>query len=275
MFLFVGGSQRSGTSITQQLLCQLPDANPYLYESSFLRELVQCYANARDNFGLSHASYFEGIQNLRDFCSGVVRAFLQQTETRLGNPGTLILKEPHLTQFWPYLFELVPEAVFLLVVRDPRDVVASMIRVGQKQEQSGQPAFFSNRDMPALCRHFLSFYQPCLEFRSAEFRKRLGIVLYEDLVQDTRSALRDISLFTETDFEQIDIEAPLDTGLVRQADTAASAHFAPWMTALSGQNVSRKSVGGFHETLSDSEVATVETLCGDFFDAFGYQRSAA
>ena len=129
--------------------------------------------------------------------------------------------------------------------------------------------------MPALCRHFLSFYQPCLEFRSAEFRKRLGIVLYEDLVQDTRSALRDISLFTETDFEQIDIEAPLDTGLVRQADTAASAHFAPWMTALSGQNVSRKSVGGFHETLSDSEVATVETLCGDFFDAFGYQRSAA
>ena len=87
-YIFVGGSQRSGTSITQQMLCQLPTANPYLYEASFLRQLVSCYSDARNNFNNNHSSYFESVQNLRGFCTGVVQAFLEGVRGR-GGPGGL------------------------------------------------------------------------------------------------------------------------------------------------------------------------------------------
>jgi len=130
--ILVGGSQRSGTSATQQLLCQLPEANPYLYEASFLRMQVACYADAKATFSNNHASYFGDVQNLRNFQSGVVNAFLDNTAAVHGGCEHLVLKEPHLTMYWPQLYELVPDAWFLMMIRDPRDVIASMISVGER-----------------------------------------------------------------------------------------------------------------------------------------------
>ncbi|MEZ6062822.1 MAG: sulfotransferase [Planctomycetaceae bacterium] len=132
-YIFIGGSQRTGTSIMQQLLCQLPSTNPYVYEASYLRQLLECYCQARDNFSGNHASYFGDLQGLRSFNQGVVHAFLSYAQSRLGNCEHLLLKEPHLTLFWPDLFELVPEAIFIIMIRDPRDAIASMVEVGRKQ----------------------------------------------------------------------------------------------------------------------------------------------
>lgn len=273
--LFVGGSQRSGTSIIQQLLCQLPDANPYVYEASFLRQLVACYTDARNSFTNNHSSYFGDIQQLRDFCSGVTHAFLEQTAARLGRPKHLILKEPHLTMYWPFLFELVPEAVFLLVVRDPRDVIASMVRVGEKQRALGQRGMFADRNVDQLCRHFLSFYQPSFEYKRGEFRGRLGIVQYEDLISDPQSSLKDISRFTGIPFDSIDPECQPDTGHVQQNVISGSSHYSPWMTAVTGEKLSRSRVGRFTDTLTPAEISQVEECCAEFFDSFGYHRSAA
>jgi len=195
-YIFVGGSQRTGTSIAQQMLCQHPEVNPYLYEASFLRQLVSCYTEARNNFNQNYACYFENIQNLRDFNAGVVRAFLENVSQRLGNVEHLILKEPHLTMFWPYLFELVPDARFLMMVRDPRDVVASMIQVGERQREIGQQYMFVKRDVAELARHFLSFYEPAFSSTDQRFLAQLGVVHYEELVNDPQQTMRDITAFT-------------------------------------------------------------------------------
>ncbi|MCP4171573.1 MAG: sulfotransferase [Fuerstiella sp.] len=273
-YIFVGGSQRSGTSIAQQILCQHPDANPYVFESSFLRQLVCCYSEARSNFNNNHKSYFGDLQGLRNFNCGVVQAFLEQVNVRLGNHSHLILKEPHLTLVWPHLYELVPQAQFLMIVRDPRDVIASMVQVGARQKAAGQYYEFVNRDMPRLCRHFLSFYEPSFSVQDENFKNQLAVVHYEELVNDPKQMLQEIASFTGISFDQIDTEQTPDTGHV-QPQTTTSALYSPWVTEVSGQKLSKGRVGNYLNVLTPSEVAQVEEHCSEFFEWFGYSRQAA
>ena len=158
--IFVGGCQRTGTSAVQQLLCQLPEANPYLHEAAFVRMQVTCYAEARQSFDNGHDGYFGSRENLRQFQAGVVQAFLEHATRILGGCKHLILKEPHLTMLWPFLFELVPDAHFLLLMRDPRDVIASMIQVGERQKAVGQNYLFTSRDIRASVRTFRFVLRP-------------------------------------------------------------------------------------------------------------------
>ncbi len=274
-YVFVGGSQRTGTSIAQQMLCQLPEANPYLYEASFLSGMVRCYADARTKFDKNEECYFGSVQELRNFQSGVIHAFLEGLTQRLGGPLHLILKEPHLTIYWPFLFELVPEAKFLLMVRDPRDAIASMITVGEKLKQLGQQYMFVDRDIPALCAHFLSFYEPAFAVKSPEFRQQLGVVHYEELVTDPHQTLIDITKFTGVGFDQIDLTAPLRSGKVKTDELKKSDFFSPWTTELSGQNPSTTRIGNHVNVLTPVERTLVEHHCADFFDWFGYRRNAA
>lgn len=274
-YIFIGGSQRTGTSLLQQLLCQLPGTNPYVYESSYLRMLVSCYTEAREGFSLNHASYFGDPEGLREFNSGVVNAFLQYSAARLGHCDHLVLKEPHLTLFWPELFELVPEAMFIGMMRDPRDAIASMVEVGQRQKKLGQQYEFTNRNVAKLCDSFLSFYGPAFGSECQEFRARLAIVHYEKLVTDPVSMLEEISEFTGLPFSSIDPFAAPDMGHVKSETVGNSAHYSPWATDVSGKKVSASRIGNYRNVLTPSEIAIVEEKCGAFFEWFGYDQKAA
>ena len=274
-YIFVGGSQRTGTSIMQQTLCQLPGANPYVYESTYLRLQLEAFAQARHNFSRNHEVYFGSLDGLIQFHSGVVRAFLLHTAQRLGNCEHLILKEPHLTLFWPELFELVPESMFLMMIRDPRDVIASMVEVGRRQKEIGQEYLFADRDIPAMCDHFLSFYSPAFSVTDERFRKRLAIVHYEEMVTDPVQLLKEITVFTGLPFDAIDAGAKPAHGHVEPVSTASSQMYSPWVTEVSGQKLSPKRVGNYAKVLTPDEIAIVEERCADMFEWFGYSRKAA
>ncbi len=273
--ILVGGSQRSGTSATQQLLCQLPEANPYLYEASFLRMQVACYAEAKVSFSNNHASYFGELQDLRNFQAGVVSAFLENTARIHGDCEHLILKEPHLTMYWPHLYELIPDAMFLMMIRDPRDVIASMVSVGERQKELGQDYLFTDRNMLRLCEHFVSFYRPAFEVSDEGFRDRLAVVHYENVVTDPRQALEQITGFTGIPFDSIDPQAAPNTGVVNQEVIAASQHFQPWATDVNGKQITSSRIGRHREVLTAEETQLVEEYCTDFFEWFGYSRQAA
>jgi len=273
--ILIGGSQRSGTSTTQQLLCQLPDANPYLYEASFLRMQVACYADALASFDGNHASYFGDVQQLRNFQAGVVSAFLANTAKVHGDCGHLILKEPHLTMYWPHLYELLPSAWFLMMIRDPRDVIASMIRVGEKHREAGQDHEFANRNILQLCEHFVSFYRPAFEVEDEGFRDRLAVIHYENVVTDPKTALEHVTGFTGIPFDSIDPGVDPQLGVVNQDVISASNHFSPWSTEVYGKKVTSSRIGKYREVLTQEETRLVEEYCADFFEWFGYSQNAA
>ena len=66
-YIFIGGSQRSGTSLVNQLLCSDEAANPFLAECSYMRHLIQPYISLRNQAPDEIPYYFENIENFRQF----------------------------------------------------------------------------------------------------------------------------------------------------------------------------------------------------------------
>jgi hypothetical protein len=276
--IFVGGSQRSGTTLVQTILCRSGGANPMAGEVKYLRQLVQAYAFGKRQFGSETRDYFTDPEDLRRFHGSLMEGFLAHARRHFGSEH-LVLKEPHLTMVFPELSELLPQARFVCVVRDPRDVIASMIEVGQKLRDSGirdEPMadIFARRNMRELCRHYLSFYVPALRSASAGFMERSLFLRYEDLAGAPEKALETLTRFTGLDLGGFDA-AKEDPGTGKVDFQAVNEYRKAWVTELYGKKISEARVGAFRKVLKPREAAEIAQHCRGIMQRFKYGASTA
>ncbi|MBI2312542.1 MAG: hypothetical protein HYU77_08575 [Betaproteobacteria bacterium] len=99
---FVGGAQRSGTGVLANILCADETTHRRTREVDYLRFLISAYRWGKRQFSSQTYDFFDNLDDLREFHSGVVGAFLERTRKRLGT-RRLVLKEPQLTKYSPEL----------------------------------------------------------------------------------------------------------------------------------------------------------------------------
>lgn len=270
--LFVGGSQRTGTTLMNALLCQDPDTNPLIHEATYLRKLLAAYQWARPRLDYKAGPFFSDAQDLDGFHRELVQGLLERLRRRSGHPRVLVLKEPHLTGFFPALARLLDSARFLCMVRDPRDAIASMVQVGRRMPADTSETMirelFNSGDMVRLGNFFLNMYGAVLGPRSGMPKDRLLWVRYEDLVKDTDQVLAALRRFTGLGLENLHTDLPMDTGELDFREPHAQAR--PWVTGHFGQAIASSRVGCYGDTLSPDQVRTVEARCQVFMQLFRY-----
>ncbi len=272
-WIFVGGSQRGGTTLLQTLLCQDAEANPLIQEAKYLRHLVAAYRFGKLQFQLETKDYFRDAENYLAFNRKLIRAFLDNTLSLFPGRKHLVLREPHLTMLFPELGELLPKARFLCVMRDPRDVIASMIEVGKKLKAQGKDTdamarMFIGRDMTQLSQHVMSFYDPVFRSRDPALRQRIHFLRYEDLVQNPEQQLQGLRAFTGLKLAGVDPHADPDTGKVNHE--RGSDYQRAWKTDKDGKAIADDSVGRYRKVLDRREVAAIEKHCGRLMARFKY-----
>ena len=199
---FVVGMNRSGTTLLRMML----DAHPQLVippETHFVPDLIRATrkrgakpADALaamnshrewEDFGFTDAEALGWLEALPRLEPGpAVRAFYEAYAARAGKPrwGE---KTPRYVLKMPLISEAMPEARFIHVIRDGRDVALSVLDRTVKDLDSAEVARRWSRkierardDAPRL-EHYLE-------------------VRYEDLVADPRPVLEEICGFIELDF---------------------------------------------------------------------------
>lgn len=272
-WIFVGGSQRGGTTLLQTLLCQDAEVNPLIQEAKYLRHLVAAYRFGKSQFQNETRDYFRDADGYLAFNRKLVRAFLENTLSLFPGRKHLVLREPHLTMLFPELGELLPKARFLCVIRDPRDVIASMIEVGKKLKAQGTATdsmarLFIGRNIDHLSQHVLSFYEPVFRSRASSLRERIHFLRYEDLVRDPDQQLQIIRRFTGLKLAGIDPHADPDTGKVDH--NRGSAYQRAWKTDKDGKAIADDSIGRYRKVLDRKEVAAIEKNCARLMARFKY-----
>jgi hypothetical protein len=258
----------------QTLLCQDAETNPMIHEASYLREIMGVYRRARSTFAQNAIDYFGNPTELDVFQEELLRGVLSRVRSLHGNPAHLVLKEPDLTRSFPELSALLPDSRFVCMVRDPRDTIASMIRVGEKLGASAAGRNpFRGRSAEELSRLYLSFYLPLLRREDSAFRDRLLFVRYEDLVQQTDKVLDELRVFTGLSLGNIDPRRDFDTGTLDYRQ--ASEHWKAWITEHYGRRISAARVASFRTDLSRMQTKTIERACGDMMALFGYGLSGS
>jgi hypothetical protein len=164
------------------------------------------------------------------------------------------------------IIKAIPEARFVEIVRDPRDVLAS--------KKTRRATVWTTKryaeDLRGL-KHLEKAYDPLwdgLSWKSAaraglvaerRYPTRLVRVRYEDLVRDPDRELRRICGALELPFEPSMVDVPAGQPASEQALGAR------------GRGISSDSVGRWRTTLTASEVAVIQAVTAGELRALGYE----
>lgn len=274
-YIFVGGSQRSGTTLLAQSLCSGEETNPYFGESGSLRILMQLHRHMTVRFDEETVFSFGTRERKEAYVATCVNSFLQETLAAQSPATSLVLKEPHLTMFFPSLWLLVPSAKFVIVVRDPRDIVASMLRVGEKLQEQGEQHLFNSGDIVKIAESIPPFYLPSLRFgkENPAFRKAVRYVKYETFLAEPNAIMDDLRKFTGLSTEKFDPAAgPARVHATATQKASNNDRLAPWITeAMNGQPLDTTNIGKHTEMLTKSQIRAVEEAIPDLMKKFSYK----
>ena len=146
-----------------------------------------------------------------------------------------------------------PDAHFVYMVRDPRDVAASLVKMGTFGGVK-QAAEFWQRDQQ----------KSVIAFRQIQSAGRALQIRYEDLVSDTPAIAKRLCEHVGVDYDPVMLEYYKDKRTLKNAGrNHAWGNIAkPVMTG---------NFGKYKKTLSPADIRYVELMCFEHMQTFGYE----
>lgn len=201
--IFVGGSPRSGTTLVQRIL----DCHPEIYggpEFDFVPPILDLFQHMRESVQSGRIDIFLDEKSLTHAFRCLLAAlFLPKLQAE--GVSYLSEKTPSNVLAFRCLEECAPEAKKILVLRDPRDVVSSMLDVGERQrERQGRAGGFVRDTVSAV-----DYMNQCLKAGTsfAETNSKCLVIYYEDIVLDPLVAANRMYRFIGVnELERLDLE---------------------------------------------------------------------
>jgi hypothetical protein len=248
--LFVGGYLRTGTTMLQTILCTSRDCHPMVGESVFLRGTVEGYWRTIGMYD-EHARYFfTGRDQVRSIFARHFAELLETAGRTLGDPQVLVMKHPQLTERFPQIHELAPEARFIVILRDPLDAVASALTAKRKGAKE-----FGKAEAGEIAATMARYYGECMTCPSPSFQERTLYVRYEALVADPGPLVARIAAFAGIDLSDFRPDM-MNLRSLRPFNPAAAGksvfHSENYGKAIVADRVSRH-----RDVLSDGDVRLI------------------
>ena len=184
-----------------------------------------------------------------------------------GNKSLLIIKEPNASSGAPWLVDAFPKSRVVLLVRDPRDVIASILDSVQKD---GWRSYAVESEMHAddLTSRRAQMYNNSITAAHSAFESHTGpktLVRYEDLRAHTFGTVqriyRELALnVTDADVKRVVEEFDWDN--------------VPEDKKGPGKKFRKATPGGWREELTKEQVKEVEEITAPILQTLGYELSA-
>ncbi len=203
--IFVGGCERSGTSLVQKILASHSRiaGGPELVFTGRVAELYrQMAARYPPEYAARIAAFYDPGE-LAEAFRGLFNRLLRKVGAR--KPGARYLSEKTPSNIFAAarLLEIFPDGRFVHVIRDGRDVLASHRDVRRRLERGGRKSW--NRASFRLHRVCARWNRAAeIHFELAgdsRLAERYLAIRYEDLVRGPRTAIAGLFDFLELDVE--------------------------------------------------------------------------
>jgi protein-tyrosine sulfotransferase len=270
----IGGAMRSGTTVIHRCLCTGKNTNPYISESWFLADLMRIYRWNLTRYDTRNLDQFGDVENFKNLIWSDVREYLSYVSIKYHDPEVLMLKHPELTYHFVELYSVFKEFKFIAIVRDPRDVVASMIKVKNKHEENSiiSPQT-ETKTIKGQCSAYLNYYINLLKY-SEQMKSRLLFIKYEDFVTNPSVELNRVTEFTGASYDtsiatEFLPEHAKSPNLIKENRLKDNFSGAFWSDDYQ-KSITSKNIGQYKNILNTSEIREIENLLGAFGVKFNY-----
>lgn len=182
----------------------------------------------------------------------LVRRIFEQ-EARLACKQMLFIKENHVYEFVSFLLTEFPQARYLYLVRDPRDMALSWKSSAAHAGGVVRAARQWRQDQVETLKHYWVLQR----------LQQAMCIRYEDLISDSESCLRKICEFLQIDYH------PIMHEFHRDALAQENVEGMPAWKNLSVQ-VLQNNKNKYVHGLTTFEVGVIEKICGLEMHIFGY-----
>ncbi|WP_261344200.1 sulfotransferase family protein [Stieleria neptunia] len=256
---FITGCPRSGTTMLQQALNRhtdvvVPAETKYFcyFYGMPIRWQRQHVERMKSDLGIHLEAHTRVISDdeahLRYF-----RGIAERCIDRSGKSGVRFFgeKTPEHANRIPLIRRVLPDSKVIYVHRDPRAVVASLLKVPW--------ITCSPRTASLVWNKYVQFW--LLHQRSPD--PNTLIVRYEDLARSPRKVLRQACAFLGAEFQAEVADGTGDSQIIPERELRWKSH--------SLRSIDTSRIDQWKEILSDREVAQVERLTGSTMLQMGYQ----
>jgi hypothetical protein len=270
--VWIFGSGRSGSTWLRSMMGEM--AGHRVWEEPYVGSLFgEFYARSQQEN--RHSADFIMGEPIRKGWRRSIRNFVLDG-AGYSNPRTdaddyLVIKEPNGSIGAPLLMEALPESRMVLLVRDPRDVVASVLdaaREGGWLYESRNGGGASKRRPPAekrpraFARERARVYRRGVQNAKAAYDAHEGpkaLVRYEDLVADTLGTMR--RLYAALGIEVNPVE-------LARAVEKHSWENVPEEEKGEGKFYRKGRPGGWRQDLTEEQAKTVERITASLLEEF-------
>ena len=272
----ITGVYRTGTEFVAQLLTGHPDLSTTMYHVNAARFVRGCYARLDDPTNLAQAVEDIGQRLTERYGIDLDRQAVLDSCAACNTEGWTGLYDALMSALWldadrrhwaekcqlvwraiPEFIAGMPNGRAIIVIRDPRSVLASFKRYTYAAPPAYLGAVFNCLDAMTTARNAVS-----------ESGERLRILRYEDAALDPRGTARGLYEFLGLDPDQ----AVFEPANWRDSSGAAWRKNTVFEDDNTDFNVD-KSIHRWKGTLADWEIAFTESVCGAVMTTFGYQTS--
>ncbi len=247
--VFVSGAPRSGTSIAHALICTSARVNNYIGECSYFSQMIRAFDRGMETFDLHTRYYFNNQLEFADFHRSLLVDVLTSHWKKLDRPDILVLKDPDMLPIIPTVAGLIQQAKFVILHRDPLDVIASRIQV----QTRGNPHqnFHHPDNVSGLAEEYVGGYRAIEKLDTEEPNR----VLYQEYEKLVRQDLANLQKFLG--ISDISPFSVWENSAVHSKDVENNA----WNSALYFKPLSSEAIGAYRKCLNPETTHQIELLC--------------
>lgn len=269
--IWIFGSGRTGSSWLSRMMGGLNDH--YRWNEPYLGELFGRFYQKHSSYRID--KHFVMAENLKQVWLGSLRNLVLDEATTLFpdaiDGGYVVIKEPHGALGVSLLMEALTESRMVLLIRDPRDVVASTLDAHRKKgwtserlkrkgvtNKSGR----ADRQPDDFVKTRARNYMQDIAFAREAYEAHEGhktLVLYEDLRADTLNVMKRI-------YSELSI--PVKDRRMATMVEKFSWENVPEKKKGEGKIYRKAKPGGWREDLTPKQVKVVERVAAPLVEEF-------
>lgn len=250
--IFIGGAARTGKTLLKGILCKDKETFPVIRECTYLRFLINAYAQGKMLWEQHTYDYFDSKSHFANFNKNLLDEYFNYVYKRFGPDKILVHKHPALIQYFPELNELYPGMCkFIVMVRDPRDAIASFLKI--KRDEGFNVTEFTGQ--------FISSYTNFMQwYNIVNDKSNVLFIKYEELLTDTNMVMQKLRDFTG-------LELDFDPTIEGWDSKRGSSEYA---SVLDGKPIDPSNIGKYVYQLDKDELKFIESHRKEINDIIGF-----